>query len=261
MINTKRGGPYSKKEQQERRDAVGEMFYAKGMSIQQISKELRVNRNTISDDLKIIKKETASNYNLDIIRDHCIEQIEALKAQKNRLIKMLDGLGLDAALKVEKMILEVSLKIVHMISEITVAKKDEMIEGEFAEILRTMCLFDGIGLPMVCNQDQIRKAVIEIVHGNKAKADQFWDMMEKMGISYFSHRGMPASYCLLDFALAIQIITKDECDKVRQRIIGQLNKEVNETNGILEKYELKYGQDARKWPPGTLEQMNQELDG
>ena len=122
MINTKRGGPYSKKEQQERRDAVGEMFYAKGMSIQQISKELRVNRNTISDDLKIIKKETASNYNLDIIRDHCIEQIESLKAQKNRLIKMLDGLGLDAALKVEKMILEVSLKIVHMISEIKIGR-------------------------------------------------------------------------------------------------------------------------------------------
>jgi len=260
IITSKRGGPYSKKEQQDRRDKVSEMYYAKGMSIQEISKELKVNRNTISEDLKVIRRATASKYEVETVQDHFIEQIEALRAQKNRLTKALDGAELKDALKAEKAITELSLKIATLSSEITVTKKEEIPEVEFAKILREMYLSPENDLPHLCSKLRIQKAVIVITRGSKKKAEQFWERLEKMGIEHFEQEVMRGHYYLLDFALVMEFITKAEYQKIMQEFNDLNERDAKRHKEVLKKYEAKYGTDDTKWPPGIYNEMCIEIE-
>lgn len=48
---TKNGGPYTKPEQEERRNKVYELYFEKGYSARKIAKELDVHRNAIDSSI------------------------------------------------------------------------------------------------------------------------------------------------------------------------------------------------------------------
>ena len=50
-LETKKGGPYTKQEQEKRRKRVYELHFEKGFSAVSIGVELDMNRNTINEDI------------------------------------------------------------------------------------------------------------------------------------------------------------------------------------------------------------------
>ncbi|MBM3910972.1 MAG: sigma-70 family RNA polymerase sigma factor [Thaumarchaeota archaeon] len=85
----KKGGPYTKKEQDERRQEVFKLHFEKGYSAIKISEMLNVNRNTINEDIKYWRSELAEELNHDVVT-WAIEQFHSFESQKNRLVDQLE---------------------------------------------------------------------------------------------------------------------------------------------------------------------------
>jgi len=82
----KKGGPYSKKEQEDRRQEVFKLHFEKRYSALKISEMLNVNRNTINEDIRYWYSELAQELNHDVVT-WAIEQFHSLESQKNRLVE------------------------------------------------------------------------------------------------------------------------------------------------------------------------------
>ena len=72
VLEKKNGGPYTKKDQEKRRNQVYTLHFEKGYPAVRIADELGVNRNTISEDIKYwyssIKEETRQENGEQILR-------------------------------------------------------------------------------------------------------------------------------------------------------------------------------------------------
>ena len=110
-LQTKRGGPYTKQEQQKRRDNVFKLHFEYGYSAVQISEMLKVNRNTINGDISFLYSQLAEERD-KISNDRLLnKQILRIESQRARLRKELDGdITLQEKLRIEKMIFELDMK-------------------------------------------------------------------------------------------------------------------------------------------------------
>ena len=121
---SKNGGPYTKQEQENRRDEVFKLHFEYGYSAVQIAKLLNVNRNTINEDIKYWYSElydgTKSKYSV-----HWLDkQLTRLELQRARLREELEGdISLKDRLDVEKCITNIDLNICSFIVKIETARK------------------------------------------------------------------------------------------------------------------------------------------
>ena len=58
----KKGGPYTKKEQEERRDEVFRLHFEHGYSALKISELMKINRNTINEDIKYLYSQVTNEF-------------------------------------------------------------------------------------------------------------------------------------------------------------------------------------------------------
>ena len=118
-IAQKQGGPYTKNEQDERRNKVYSMYFEKGFSAIKIAIELKVNRNTINQDVKFWRSSLTQK---DQIKPAIwlLEQKEHLEQQKDRLLELLEiTKDFEQRLRVEKIILDIESKITNLVIKIT----------------------------------------------------------------------------------------------------------------------------------------------
>ncbi len=109
---SKKGGPYTKQEQEKRRDEVCRLHFEYGYSAKKISELIKVNRNTINSDIKQLYLTLETNWekstSISLLQSH----IESVLAQKRRLREALDNTEkFSEKLAIEKMILQVESKI------------------------------------------------------------------------------------------------------------------------------------------------------
>jgi len=108
----KKGGPYSKKDRDSRIEEVCRLHFEYGYSAIKISELMKVNRNTINNDIKQLYLTLESNWekttSVSLLQNH----IESVLAQKRRLREALDNTEkFSEKLAIEKMILQVESKI------------------------------------------------------------------------------------------------------------------------------------------------------
>ncbi|AFS80248.1 hypothetical protein NKOR_01710 [Candidatus Nitrosopumilus koreensis AR1] len=119
----KMGGPYTKKEQEIRKNKVFELHFEKGHSAVQIAKMLDVNRNTINKDIEswyLEIHDDQSNTN----KNWFDKQLLRLESQRARLQECLvDGLSSKERLQIEKSITHIDLSIASLIVKIETSKK------------------------------------------------------------------------------------------------------------------------------------------
>ncbi len=111
-VQSKKGGPYTKREQEKRRDEVCRLHFEYGYSAKKISELIKVNRNTINSDIKQLYLTLESNWeqttSVSLLQNH----IESVLAQKRRLREALDNTEkFSEKMAIEKMILQVESKI------------------------------------------------------------------------------------------------------------------------------------------------------
>jgi len=123
-LETKKGGPYTKQEQEKRRDEVFNLHFEYGYSAVQIAKLLNVNRNTINDDIKYWYTELYDDDKSNFSRDWLDKQFTRLELQRARLRKELeDDISLKDRLQVERFITNIDLSICSLIVKIETARK------------------------------------------------------------------------------------------------------------------------------------------
>jgi len=111
-VQSKKGGPYTKREQEKRRDEVCRLHFEYSYSAKKISELIKVNRNTINSDIKQLYLTLETNWEktsaVSLLQSH----VASVLAQKRRLREALDNTEkFSEKLAIEKMILQVESKI------------------------------------------------------------------------------------------------------------------------------------------------------
>jgi len=123
-VKSKRGGPYTKQEQQKRRDEVFKLHFEYGYSATQISEMLKVNRNTINSDVSFLYSKVYDEIDKVTYGKWMNKQLTRIESQRVRLRKELDNeITLQERLQVEKMILDLDSKISSLIIRIETSKQ------------------------------------------------------------------------------------------------------------------------------------------
>tara|TARA_B100000676_G_scaffold77230_1_gene76787 strand:- start:318 stop:704 length:387 start_codon:yes stop_codon:yes gene_type:complete len=112
MSEEKRGGPYTKPQQEKRRRQVYEMYFEKGRTAASIARELGVNRNTVNEDVKDLSKQFADEMSQHSVRDLLTRQMERIELQRERLMSMLETSEGNEKIKIEKILYDIELKII-----------------------------------------------------------------------------------------------------------------------------------------------------
>ncbi len=126
-LETKKGGPYTKKEQEKRRDEVFKLHFEYGYSALQISEMLKINRNTINKDVSFLYSELHDEVDKKTYENWMDKQLTRIESQRVRLRKELDkDITLQETLQVEKMILDLDSRISLLITKIVTSKQMRM---------------------------------------------------------------------------------------------------------------------------------------
>src|SRR5688500_1929293 len=106
--------PYTKIQRKERRDEVYRLHFDNGMPATRIALLMKVDRNTINNDLKILYNKAIREYNSDKSYDDIIEkQLLRLEAQRDRLgLYLCDTNDINSKITIERMMTDIDFKLI-----------------------------------------------------------------------------------------------------------------------------------------------------
>ena len=86
----KKGGRYSKRQQEERRLQVFHYYFELDKSALWISQELGVSRNTINADIQFLRTQVVDETGSVDIKAKMFQQIQKMEIQRDRILDCLD---------------------------------------------------------------------------------------------------------------------------------------------------------------------------
>ena len=112
--------PFTRAERNERRDEVYKLHFEHGMPATRIPVLMKVDRNTINNDLKIIYNRAIRDYNSDKSLDDIIEkQLLRLETQRDRLgIYLCDAKDINSKITIERLITDIDFKVIGVIERL-----------------------------------------------------------------------------------------------------------------------------------------------
>ncbi len=123
-LESKKSGPYTKPEQEKRRDEVFKLHFEYGYPAVRIAKMLNVNRNTINEDIKYLYSEMYDEDKATFSKDWLDKQFTRLELQRARLRKELEkDIPLKDRLQIEKFITNIDLNISTLIVKIEASRR------------------------------------------------------------------------------------------------------------------------------------------
>ena len=123
-LEIKNGGPYTKQEQEKRREQVFELYFEKNYSALQIAKTLDVNRNTINKDVSFLCTELRDDKKSGFYIECLDKQITKLEYQQSRMQILLEKEpSLKERLQIENYITRIALSISSLMVRIEVSRK------------------------------------------------------------------------------------------------------------------------------------------
>jgi len=184
----KKGGPYNKKEQDERRKQVLHLYYDKNYPIVKIANVLNVNRNTISEDVKHWHMQFAEEFEHIDLSTWMSSHLLRLESQKMRVLEHAEKSDQpQAKLGFEKMAFALESKIGQVGLEFLKNKKETIPDvdpkKEIKEIVMHLinikknqeCLF---------TEDEILYEILKYTKLNENKSGILFDDMNDYGLDY-----------------------------------------------------------------------------
>ena len=86
----KNGGPYTQREQEERKIQVYHLHFEENKSAVKIAELLSVNRNTINDDIRYWHLQLANEMKAQNLSAKMTKQIQRMEIQRDRLLDALE---------------------------------------------------------------------------------------------------------------------------------------------------------------------------
>ncbi len=111
--------PFTRAERKERRDEVYGLHFDNGIPATRIAELMKVDRNTINNDLKILNNNAVREYNPDMNLDDIIEkQLLRLETQRDRLyLYLCDAKDTNSKLTIERLITDIDFKVIGVIEK------------------------------------------------------------------------------------------------------------------------------------------------
>ena len=114
----KKGGRYTKKEQEERKLQVYQLHFEENKSAVEISEILNFNRNTINADIRFWYSQLASKSKLLDIKAKMMRQMHKMEIQRDRFLEYLDEAEkLNEKIKLEKLIFDMDKNLAQIITK------------------------------------------------------------------------------------------------------------------------------------------------
>jgi predicted DNA-binding protein (UPF0251 family) len=112
--------PFTKIQRKERRDEVYRLHFENGMPATRIAELMKVDRNTINNDLKILYNKAIRDYNSDKSYDDIIEkQLLRLETQRDRLgLYLCDTKDTTSKITIERLITDIDFKVIGVIDKL-----------------------------------------------------------------------------------------------------------------------------------------------
>jgi len=272
----KNGGPYTKKEQEERRLDVYHLCFEENYSAVKIAEMLNVNRNTINEDIKFWNKQFTRDIKIYDLVSKMKTQIQKMEIQRSRLLEDLESTEtFIEKITVEKFINEIDNKLIQIYSKMITQGKNsldfvikyEIEENEIKEFVKELILSDeDPDSEDVYNLKDlqfnfIKKTKCDLNHAEKVIEKMTSDglnLCEKLDFDiHLSGMDNSPKYFLSKFAILRGYISEDEIIRIEQKRAKKKNlieKEEERVNKIEEeeekeredKFIKKYGKKS-KW--------------
>jgi len=112
--------PFTSAERKERRDEVYKLHFEHGMPATRIAILMKVDRNTINNDLKILYNRPIRDYNSDKSFDDIIQkQLLRLETQRDRLgIYLCDAKDINGEITIERLITDIDFKVIGLMERL-----------------------------------------------------------------------------------------------------------------------------------------------
>jgi len=273
----KNGGPYTKKQQEERRLEVYYLYFEENYSAVKIAESLNVNRNTINEDIKFWNKQFARDIKTHDLVSKMKTQIQKMEIQRSRLLEDLESTETFVEkITVEKFINEIDNKLIQIYSKMITQGQNsldfvikyEIDENEIKEFVKELVLSDV----KPYSEDAyhlkdlkfnfIKKTKCDLNHAEQVIRKMFDDglnLCEKpkgFSIDVIVTDNSP-QYLLSKFAILRGYVSEDEITRIEQKRSkkrNQIEKEEEEIEQIEREQEKerenkfinKYGEKS-KW--------------
>jgi hypothetical protein len=112
--------PFTKIQRKERRDEVYKLHFEHGIPATRIAELMKVDRNTINNDLKILYNKAIRDHNSDMTFEDLIEkQLLRLETQRDRLgLYLYDVKDINNKIIIERLIADIDFKVIGVIDKI-----------------------------------------------------------------------------------------------------------------------------------------------
>jgi hypothetical protein len=112
--------PFTRAQRKERRDEVYRLHFENGMPATRIAQLMKVDRNTINNDLNILYKKAIKDYNSDMTFDDIIEkQLLRLETQRDRLLlDLCDAKDINSKITIERLIADIDFKVIGLMERL-----------------------------------------------------------------------------------------------------------------------------------------------
>lgn len=187
---SKNGGPYTKKQQEERRKQVYHLYFEKSYPIVKIANVVNINRNTISEDVKYWYSQFADEWEYQDLSSWMETHIQRLEVQKMRLLEEAEKTDqIQIRLGIEKLLFTIENKLGQLGLELFKNKKPHFVpedpEKEIKEIVKHLisikkkqdCLFA---------HDEIEYEILKFKKCDESEAEDHFYKMNELGLGYCS---------------------------------------------------------------------------
>jgi len=203
----KKGGPYTKKEKEDRQTEVNELHFEYGYSAVKIAEMLNVNRNTINEDIKHLYSNLGKEWKEHNLESWLLKQIRRLESQRSRLREGLDDLqDPQVKLNLEKKIFELDNKIIQIVTK-TMGNgntkeipTENISDDEINSIIHHLIKIRGKG-PIYYQEDEMKFEIIKYLKCDVIQARRIITKMNNLGLSLCNDtifKDSPTSY--IDFS-------------------------------------------------------------
>lgn len=216
----KKGGPYTKKEQEVRRNEVFRLHFELGHSAVKIADLIKVNRNTINTDINFWYSQFTKSWQENDVNCWIMKQLQRLESQKSRLHEELDKQEtLTDKLLIEKLLFDIDNKIAQIITKLVLNQEkfvlpdgNEIIEDDIEEFVRTLVKKKNYVFKS-CNfsEDEILYEAIKLEKCDMNQARKFFQEMMDLGLGLCDDENHDYDrYNLLKFCIMRGYVTKEE---------------------------------------------------
>ncbi len=120
----KKGGRYTKKEQEERRLQVHHLHFDENRSSVEIAEILNVNRNTVNDDIKFWLSRFVNKSNELDVYSKMTKQIQRMEIQRERFLDYLEEANtFDKKIRFEKQISDIDNRLTQFFAKVILKRK------------------------------------------------------------------------------------------------------------------------------------------